>query len=100
MPIRAAIAALACLLGLSCATRVSAVETGARPTQEVRAERYFREEHPLWQRALALPADVLAATAWPLRQTLFWMERIDLPERIEDAVMAPYRFARGDGASR
>ena len=62
----------------------------------MRARRLYREEEPLWRRALALPADLLELTAWPLKQTLFWMERDDVPERIEDAVMFPIRLVRGE----
>jgi len=50
----------------------------------------------LWRRGLALPADLLELTAWPLKQTLFWMERADVPGRIEDAVLYPVRRLRGE----
>jgi hypothetical protein len=66
---------------------------------ELRERRLFQEEVPLWRRALALPADLLELTAWPLKQTLFWMERHDIPERIEDGVLFPVRRLRGEDHS-
>ena len=72
-------------------------EQAALPSaDEVRERRLFREEDPLWRRAFALPADALRLSFWPLQQTLFWVERINLPERIADAVMFPVRAVRGE----
>jgi hypothetical protein len=62
---------------------------------EVRARRLFREEDPIWRRMLALPADFLELTFWPLRETLFWMERIDLPGRLKQVVVHPTERASG-----
>jgi hypothetical protein len=44
---------------------------------------------------LALPADFLELTFWPLRETLFWMERIDLPGRLSHVVVHPTERASG-----
>jgi len=96
---RTAIAALAWLL---LGSHVSLAEPSASvpSAEEVRAQRFFRGDEPLWRRALGLPADVLLLTAWPLQQTLFWMERIDLPDRIEDGVTYPVRRLRGEDRSQ
>jgi hypothetical protein len=56
---------------------------------EIRARRVMREHRPLWRRVLALPADALELAFWPLQQTLFWMERYDVPGRVRDAALEP-----------
>src|SRR5262245_59462809 len=62
---------------------------------EIRERRVMREERPLWRRALALPADALEVTFWPLRQTLFWMERDDVPDRMRDTALHPIGVLTG-----
>ncbi len=70
----------------------------ANAEEPLRDQRLFQDEDPLWRRGLALPADLLEIMAWPLKQGLFWMERGDVPERIEDGVMYPVRRLRGGDA--
>jgi len=93
------IAAIATMVVLLLASAAAPDEGAPLPPDEVRARRFYREEDPLWRRALMVPADLLELTAWPLRQTLFWMERHDVPEQIEDAVMFPIRKLRGGDSS-
>jgi hypothetical protein len=67
---------------------------------ELRERRLFREERPLWRKILAAPAGVPIVLTWPLKQMLFWAERVDLPDRISDAVRAPFRgTSRGEAGS-
>ena len=70
-----------------------ASEEGVLPPEEVRARRLFHEERPLWRSALALPADALSVAAWPIEKALVWIEDVNLPERVERAVSAPFRSA-------
>jgi hypothetical protein len=66
---------------------------------EIRERRVMREERPLWRRVLALPADVLEVAFWPLRQTLFWMERDDIPDRVRDAALLPIGALTGTAST-
>jgi hypothetical protein len=59
------------------------------PAEDVREQRWTKEETPLWREALALPQTVLLVAAWPLKQVLFWAERVDLPDRLADFVLYP-----------
>lgn len=59
--------------------------------QEVRAQRRIREDRPLWRSLLAFPDDALHVIFWPIRQGLFWAERVDLPDRVEHVLDAPFR---------
>jgi hypothetical protein len=64
---------------------------------EIRERRVMREERPFWRRVLALPADALELAFWPLRQTIFWMERDDVPGRVRDAALYPIEALTGAG---
>lgn len=73
-----------------------AVATGAfgstpMAPDEVRAERRIREDRPLWRSALALPDTLVQVLLWPLEQSFYWAERVDLPDRIEHVIGAPFR---------
>jgi hypothetical protein len=77
------------LLVLAC--RAAAVASAAPPlaAEEVREQRWMKEETPLWRSALALPQAALLVVAWPLKHALFWAERVDLPQRVADCVLYP-----------
>jgi len=69
------------------------------PESEVRERRLYREEIPIWRRALAFPDDALHVAFWPVKQTIVWAERVRLPNRIEAGVRAPFRLlSPGDDA--
>jgi hypothetical protein len=81
----------AALLVLVLSWLFAAVTSAAPPlaAEEVREQRWTKEETPLWREALALPQTALAVVAWPLKQALFWAERVDLPHRLGDLVLYP-----------
>jgi hypothetical protein len=74
---------------LSLARAVLADSDAPLPPDEMRERRLVREERPLWQEVLALPDDALLLLGWPLKHTLFWAERINLPDRIADFWLYP-----------
>ena len=91
------IGSAAAIVLLLLGSMAAPAEQAALPSaDEVRERRLYREENPLWRRAFALPADALRLGFWPLQQTLFWVERVNLPERIVDAVMFPVRAVSGE----
>jgi hypothetical protein len=75
---------------------LAAVTSAAPPlaAEEVREQRWVKEETPLWREALALPQTTLRVVAWPLKQALFWAERVDLPHRFADFVLYPVHHLR------
>ena len=77
----------AALLSLAAAAGADSPPSAA----EIRQQRWFREERPWWREALALPADALCVLSWPLKETILWMEKVNLPARVEDAASAPFR---------
>jgi hypothetical protein len=79
----------AILLLVSCL--FAAVTSAAPPlaAEAVHEQRWMKEETPLWREALALPQTALRVVAWPLKQALFWAERVDLPHRLADFVLYP-----------
>jgi hypothetical protein len=81
----------AAILALVVSWSFAAVTFAAPPlaAAEVREQRLTKEETPLWREALALPQMVLGVVAWPLKQALFWAERVDLPHRLADFVLYP-----------
>ena len=79
------------ILLLVWACLAAAVASAAPPlaAEEVREQRWIKEETPLWRSALALPQAALLVVAWPLKHALFWAERVDLPRRLADFVLYP-----------
>lgn len=71
----------------------------AMTPEDVRAARRIREERPLWRSALALPETALRILLWPLEQSVYWAERVDLPDRVEQVIGAPFRSAQADEES-
>jgi hypothetical protein len=61
------------------------------PAEDVREQRWTKEEEPLWREALALPQTALLVAAWPLKQVLFWAECVNFPARLADFVLYPVR---------
>ena len=76
--------ALSALLGslASCATETA---------REVRARRLIHGEPSVARQVLALPYEVAALSGWPLETTLDWMEEVNLPARVDDVIVAPFR---------
>ncbi|MGH7804942.1 MAG: hypothetical protein ACREQJ_11390, partial [Candidatus Binatia bacterium] len=61
------------------------------------SERLIRAEPSLGRRMLGVPYMVVSATAWPLKHFVFFMEDVNLPARVGDAVTFPVRvFADED----
>jgi hypothetical protein len=87
-PRRIAVIAVLFML-LALARAVLADSDAPLPPDEVRERRLVREERPLWQTVLALPNDALLLLGWPLKHTLFWAERVNLPDRIADFWLYP-----------
>jgi hypothetical protein len=81
----------AAILGLLLALRPAAMTLAAPPLPpaEVRERRWIKEEQPLWREALALPQAALGVVTWPLKQTLFWAERVELHRRVAGFVLDP-----------
>jgi hypothetical protein len=69
----------------------AAVASAAQPlaAEEVREQRWMKEETPLWRSVLALPQAALLVIAWPIKHALFWAERVDLPQRLAVCVLYP-----------
>jgi hypothetical protein len=60
------------------------------------AERVVRGEHSLPRQLLGAPYAIVAITAWPVKHFLFFMEDVNLPARVIDAVTFPVRAFRGE----
>ena len=58
------------------------------------AERLVRGEHSLGRRLLGAPYAIVAITEWPVKHFLFFMEDVNLPGRVVDAVTFPVRAFR------
>ena len=55
------------------------------------AERLVRAERSLPRRLLGAPYAIVAITEWPVKHFLFFMEDVNLPGRLTDAVTFPVR---------
>jgi hypothetical protein len=53
--------------------------------EHVAEQRRIHGEPSFGRRLLALPYDLVALTAWPIKKTVIWMEDVNLPQRVEDA---------------
>ncbi|MGH7897436.1 MAG: hypothetical protein ACREQQ_05755 [Candidatus Binatia bacterium] len=78
----APLASLALGLVASCASQSA---------EEIRARRWIRAEPSAARTALALPYQAVADTGWPVEIALDWMEEVNLPARVGDAVRSPLR---------
>ena len=58
------------------------------------AERVVRGEHSLPRRLLGAPYAIVAITAWPVKQFVFFLEDVNLPARLVDTVTFPFRAFR------
>ena len=79
--------ALVLLLVLGSSPPASGAD--ADTSAPVAEQRWIHAEPSLGRTLLALPYTIVALTGWPLKKLLFWMEDVNLPRRIGDAVRHP-----------